>query len=278
MMPIHYAARSRSVETLSWLVEKGAKIDCMDSSGWMPIHYAALSGSVEALSWLVEKGAKIDCVEVGFTPHIDINAQNTRGQTALHIAAELGNIDIINVLMKDGKARVDICDYDGNTPLHVAAAELSHVLLESLNIDDNLIQIANLRGWMPIHVAARHDNCGIVEMINPDRSLNLRTRQGQKSVHIASRYGSTQFVSEQLFKQKSQQYTQVCDDIDDAQQTPIHLAVRHNHVYVVRVLLQHHSNCSRRDKKQETSLHKGEYCSHCGPYMLMPHFSLFSLI
>jgi len=46
----------------------------------------------------------------------DVNAKNIGGATALHIAARMNNVDIIETLIKNG-AKIDVKDNDGWTPL-----------------------------------------------------------------------------------------------------------------------------------------------------------------
>ena len=55
------------------------------------------------------------CVEHG----VDINAFNTTGQTAMHIAAGRGLDPVVKFLAENG-ARLDRTDKQGRTPLDVA--------------------------------------------------------------------------------------------------------------------------------------------------------------
>lgn len=51
----------------------------------------------------------------------NINLRTLHDGTALCVAANKGHIECVNVLINIGKADVNICDWAGNTPLHLCA-------------------------------------------------------------------------------------------------------------------------------------------------------------
>ena len=67
---------------------------------------------------------------------IDVNSvdKNNYNKTALHIAAEMGYKDILELLIKD-RANINIQDDFGDVPLHVAVdndhRELAKILIEN---------------------------------------------------------------------------------------------------------------------------------------------------
>src|SRR5690242_7396654 len=52
--------------------------------------------------------------------HIDVNAQDGEGKTALHWASELNDVNLVRILLKAG-ANPNIKDRFSNTPLTLAA-------------------------------------------------------------------------------------------------------------------------------------------------------------
>jgi ankyrin repeat protein len=48
--------------------------------------------------------------------------QNKYGQTPLHVASELGNMDLVQLLLDSG-ANVTVTNANGQTPLHLACAK-----------------------------------------------------------------------------------------------------------------------------------------------------------
>ena len=92
-----------------------------------PLHVAAAIddnwGAIPS-SLLMQKGA-------------DVEAENSKGQTALHIAARCGSIKNVMILLFDGKANPMVQDEDKKTPLHYASTdEILDILLNKANLQD----------------------------------------------------------------------------------------------------------------------------------------------
>ncbi len=102
--PLHLAARSDSVATVRALVESGALINVLDDESATPLHFAVGNCNAEMTGYLIDKGAQVNIKD------------GKRGLTVLHLAAMLGQKDIIEQLLKAG-ARTDEKDNEGNTAL-----------------------------------------------------------------------------------------------------------------------------------------------------------------
>jgi ankyrin repeat protein len=51
-----------------------------------------------------------------------LEAQDGTGSTPLHISADIGNLAVLQLLMRRGAvSTIDNADYKGNTPLHIAS-------------------------------------------------------------------------------------------------------------------------------------------------------------
>ena len=90
-----------------------------------PLHVAAAIndnwGAIPS-SLLIQKGA-------------DVEAKNSKGQTALHIAARCGSIKNVMILLFDGNANPMVEDQDNKTPLHYASTdEILEILLNKANL------------------------------------------------------------------------------------------------------------------------------------------------
>lgn len=80
----------------------------MSHRGWKDIHFAAQRGDVREIERLLASGGA------------DVNAKTEHVEaTPLHIAAVLGQIDVVRLLIERG-ARVDVFDFYRRTPLNGA--------------------------------------------------------------------------------------------------------------------------------------------------------------
>ena len=96
-----------------------------------PLHVAASKDDdTRAASLLMKKGA-------------DVEAKNSKGQTALHIAARCGSIKTVILLLFDGKANPMAQDEDNKTPLHYASTD---AILDILLNKANLRKLTELEG------------------------------------------------------------------------------------------------------------------------------------
>ncbi|KAL8978982.1 MAG: hypothetical protein Q9205_005576, partial [Flavoplaca limonia] len=152
--PLHGAIGNNHCEVVTELVERGADVAVRDKKGRCPLHLAALSGHMEIAACLLSHGADVD-VEIDIGPdadyraldlaldefHLDVvhllldqNAEvdamiGSKGQQAIHRAAEGGFVDTIQRLVQSG-ADVNAQNKHKHTPLfyavfqgHYAAAE-----------------------------------------------------------------------------------------------------------------------------------------------------------
>lgn len=100
--PLHLSIRQGSLRITELLLEYGCSPNVCDRmKKRAPIHYAIIYNRVEELRLLLENGA-------------DINQQSRNGKTALHIAAENGNLMLALFLLVK-KPNVHIKDKKGKT-------------------------------------------------------------------------------------------------------------------------------------------------------------------
>lgn len=107
-------------------------------------------------------------VENGYSIESLLEAQNSDGQTALHLACRRGFVKIVEQLLDYKHADVDILDKDGDPPIVYAlaagSAECVHVLIErSANVSSRLRE-----GFGPsiAHVCAFHGHPDCMRVSN----------------------------------------------------------------------------------------------------------------
>ena len=189
----------------------------------------------------VEKSPLADAVEKSdratiralLKQHIDVNAPQADGMTALHWAAHLDNLEIANVLA-NAKANVAVTNRYGVTPLSLACqngnASIVELLLER-GADPN----TTLRGGETVLMtAARSGKPGPVSaLLKRGADVNAKERRGQTALMWAAADGHTAVV-ELLIKAGADIHATLAD----SGFTPLLFAAREGRADVVRVLLK----------------------------------------
>ena len=152
--PLSNAAYEANVEMVRMLLANGAKPDISEETQWTPLHFAAQflhKTTFETIRLLVEGGA-------------DVNSRINDNATALHIAAQKGDVDILQYLI-DKKAIVDAQTASGRTPLFQAVSN-GHAeavnLLARAGANVNIMEAKGLK-MRPLHVAVIKGEKRIVE-------------------------------------------------------------------------------------------------------------------
>ena len=85
VQPLHAAAAGRSFQAVKLLVDAGAPVNARQQEGWTPLHEVVRHGDVETTRYLLAHGA-------------DPRQQNDAGKSAIGLAAEGGNAEILKLL------------------------------------------------------------------------------------------------------------------------------------------------------------------------------------
>jgi uncharacterized protein len=119
--PILRAAKAGDVAVISLLLAKGADPKIATRNGINPIMAAAGLGTKEEDAVGRKKTEKeaIDSIDLCLKAGTDINAVDSRGQTALHGAAQKGWNQVVQYLADHG-AKLDVKDKKGLTPIDAA--------------------------------------------------------------------------------------------------------------------------------------------------------------
>jgi ankyrin repeat protein len=119
--PLLRAAKAGDVTVMKVLLEKGADPKLATRNGVNPLMAAAGLGSKEEDTTGRRKtqADSIEAIKLCLQAGIDINAVDSRGQTALHGAAFWGSDEVVQFLVDHG-AKLDVKDRNGKTPLDAA--------------------------------------------------------------------------------------------------------------------------------------------------------------
>nr|XP_016853586.1 PREDICTED: 2-5A-dependent ribonuclease isoform X2 [Anolis carolinensis] len=112
--PFILAGIKGNVNLLKLFLEKGSDINECDINGFTAFMEAAWYGKEEALRFLYESGADVN---LGRVVDEEKKALNKGGVTALMDAAKQGHITVVEALVKEMNADVNICDNQGRNAL-----------------------------------------------------------------------------------------------------------------------------------------------------------------
>lgn len=141
------------------------------SSSWStPLTVAAKAGSAESVTLLLDAGAEVD-------------GETSDGETALHVAAFFGDLDVVERLLAAGA-----------DPNHVAGQVLvDHTPIEQAALRGNDEIVARLHDSgadlrYALHAAALNGHTSTVELLLSLEAPTDRLRHGETPLELARRY------------------------------------------------------------------------------------------
>lgn len=151
------------------------------------LHLAVMLGKVDAVRYLINKG-------------IDVNVQNALLHTPLHLAAGCGNAEIVEVLVKEGNAELDIYDARNQTPMHYAVNNKKLKVVKLLiDFGANVNSVSKNKHstqLSSVHVAVSSSNYDERDLcldilrclINaPNSEINIKDYENKTPLHYADR-------------------------------------------------------------------------------------------
>ena len=119
--PILRAAKAGDVEVVRFLLDHDADPKLATRNGVNPVMAAAGLGTKEedATGRRKTEAEAIESIQLLLGAGVDVNAADSRGQTALHGAAEKGYDQVVKYLAEQG-GKLDAKDRQGKTPLDAA--------------------------------------------------------------------------------------------------------------------------------------------------------------
>lgn len=160
-LPLHSACATGNLQIVQHLLNLGARIDLVETSGFYPIHSAASGGNLDLFILLLKAGALID--QKTDLPEFYRDAQTASlvqstgvnpndGKQPIHVAAASGSYSVCQYILNNG-VKFDIKDNNGLTPLHYAT---------DYSVNGSMM-------WLP-------SNAGVIRLFDPSGAVESRFR------------------------------------------------------------------------------------------------------
>lgn len=110
---------------------------------------------------------------------VDKEARDRRERTPLHLAAGQGNEATVQYLVSEAGANMEARDTLGRTPLHHAVEWATPAIVRYLISEGADMEAQDNQKWTPLHLAMRESEEGIVQCLVSE-GANIAARDGQK--------------------------------------------------------------------------------------------------
>uniref|UniRef100_T1HC34 ANK_REP_REGION domain-containing protein n=1 Tax=Rhodnius prolixus TaxID=13249 RepID=T1HC34_RHOPR len=158
--PLFRAIESNSPICVKMLIKQGADMSIKLPGNKSLLHLAADVMSLQTLEIITEHESIVN-------EDIDLLCDGDDGKMSpLHITAQNGSVDCTKLLIKTGaNIFLRMTDIYGSTAAHLAACEGHYEVLTALiSHNSACLDVPDLQGWYPLHVAARygHGQCVVL--------------------------------------------------------------------------------------------------------------------
>ncbi|XP_072774452.1 ankyrin repeat domain-containing protein 16 isoform X3 [Taeniopygia guttata] len=189
--PIHEAASMGHQECVSFLLERGASVDCLKKADWTPLMMACTRKNLGVIKTLVEHGAN---------PLL----RNKDGWNCFHIASREGHPQVLQYLLDVSPSCWDTESTTGRTPLHTAAlhgcSQVVELLLERCQYQPDRRDSC---GVTPFMDALQNGHVGIARLLLEKHQAcpTAVDALGAQALHraaVTAQDGSIQFLVSEL--------------------------------------------------------------------------------
>ncbi|XP_011692189.1 PREDICTED: serine/threonine-protein phosphatase 6 regulatory ankyrin repeat subunit B [Wasmannia auropunctata] len=247
--PLLIAAHRGHMELVTTLLANHGRVDVFDLEGRFALHLAAEHGYLQVCDTLL---ANKDF----------INYKSHVGKTALHLAAMNGYTHLVQFLVQDHRAEIDVLTMKKQTPLHLAAEagqlDVCNLLLElgaSIGATDD-------QGQKPIHAAVMNNYIEVAQLFlqrYPSMMLAC-TNDGNTCAHIAAMQANVRMI-EELMKFDRKSTITARNKLTEA--TPLQLAAEGGHAEVVKALVRAGASCADENRAGFTAVHLAAQHGYC---------------
>uniref|UniRef100_A0A667X7T9 Ankyrin repeat and death domain containing 1A n=1 Tax=Myripristis murdjan TaxID=586833 RepID=A0A667X7T9_9TELE len=254
----HDAAKRNDTGKMQELIKKGVDVKAKNKMDRKALHWAAGTGNEQAVRLLLDHDHDLDeqdsvCThsapENGGILIICCEIFSISGKAAFHLAAEHGQLDVVEFLIGMGCTH-GLKDKEESTAMHLAAKHghtevLQKIVETGIDVDER-----NIDGLTALHLAADggHYEC-VRLLLESCCNINALNNKNMNALHYAAQHG---FYREASLLLEAGINT---DAVDSHHNTPVHIAVFNNYTELVRLLIDADCDLDIPDNRQQTALH-----------------------
>ncbi|WP_419418560.1 ankyrin repeat domain-containing protein [Legionella sp. D16C41] len=186
--------------------------------------------------------------------NLNINQTRNDGVTPLYIACYHGYLNIVQALLRQNKLNINQARNNGTTPLYIACENGHHLIVrELLKHDEININKPSLEGISPLYIACFYNYLEIVKDLLKKAKLNVNQadQYGVTPLYIACEKGYREIAQELLKQSKLDINKSNLEGI-----SPLYIACYHGHIEIIKDLLKHDElNINQADQYGVTPLY-----------------------
>jgi serine/threonine-protein phosphatase 6 regulatory ankyrin repeat subunit B len=185
----------------------------------------------------------------------DINIQDKKGNTALHIATKVGSYEIIEYLFQHG-GNINKKNQRGNTSIQIAASNGKLKIYKYFIKNGANVNTKNKKGLSLIHNIS---NSGGIELLEyfigsyPDTNMHVLTNKKQTPLALVLKYKDYEKIISELLKHG------ITNKPDIFKNTEIHIAIKYasDRPIYIKKMISLEADVNIQNKTGDTALHLG---------------------
>ena len=299
---IHTAAKEGHVNVVNTLIKKGESVDARTGDNLTPLHIAVEAGKAAVCESLLGNGANVQlkggkndetalhiaarieeakgerCTKMLVKSGADPNLAMADGRTAVHIAAQNGNLSVLRALLQNG-GDAQVSDKEGETSLHKGCKACHfHIVRELIQFIHGFIgncrefvNKKNIKGESALHFSVmisknllhypEEDRMIVKMLMENEVDVTAQTSTAQESAfHYVSLAGNADLLQDMVDKTNTGLIQLIVNKQNTLGWAPLLAASSKGHFETVAALLKCNARVDVFDNEGRSALHLAAEC------------------
>ncbi|RWS20665.1 hypothetical protein B4U80_00584, partial [Leptotrombidium deliense] len=247
-----HTALTSNIELFKLLLENGVDVNAVNNDGDNLLHVAFLYEAVEC----DPKNRKLhfkEYVNLSIDAGIDINRKNVLRLSPLHISVTEDLDEYTRILLNNENIDLNVQDSDGNTPIHeLAKLNKIEILKEAVKKGPDL-NIENCNKLTPFEIALKAEKFAFdcFKFLSSENiDINHQSKGGNTVLHTAIKKFKFRNVPYFLIDHENINVN-IENDCGD---TAVHLAIKEGDISILSALIQNNANLNIANNDDKTPL------------------------